>query len=304
MRQTVFARLLLPALAPGVYLLLCALAGALLGYPLVMALHGSVPLHVLIGYLAEGCLFIGMWPLSRRLGVRWADFGFPGGGRRFLQQVAIGFGLGAAMLGAHVLVLMALDIRILKPGDVLALDNILGAARRALSIGFPVALLEESLFRGLLLGSLVKSTTRWNAVLVCSLYFASLHFLKTDVRPEFAEVRWYTGFPVAFDAFLHLFGNIQPDTFVALFTAGLLLGVVRLLAPGNIGYCMGLHAGWVFVIKFSRSLTKINPDEPLIFLVGHYDGIIGYLAAGWMLVLVVGLLVSKRLANKWAMAGA
>jgi hypothetical protein len=68
--------------------------------------------------------------------------------------------------------------------------------------------------------------------------------------------------------------------------AGLLLALVRERA-GHIGWCIGLHAGWVLVIQASRRLTDVNDDSPLSFLVGDYDGIIGWLAALW-----IGLLMA------------
>lgn len=267
--------------------------GAVLGYPLVLALHGAMPLHVLIGRLSQACLFLGMWPIARHLALRKVDFGFPVGWGRLLKQVGLGWLLGVALLGTHALVLVLLDIRIGNPAKLASLNGVVNSGLKALWTGLAVACLEEPLFRGFLLGSLVKVTPRLAAMAICSLYFAVLHFLKTDIRPEFAEVRWYTGFPVAFDAFIHLFEKIQLDTFLALFGAGMLLALVRLWQPGYLGYCIGIHAGWVFVIKFTRSLTKANINEPWLFLVGQYDGVIGYLAAAWMAVLVLILLVFR-----------
>jgi LPXTG-motif cell wall-anchored protein len=48
---------------------------------------------------------------------------------------------------------------------------------------------------------------------------------------------------------------------------------------------VGLHAGWVFIIKFSKTLTDAAPPGAWSFLVGSYDGYTGYLAAGWMGIL-------------------
>ncbi len=288
---------LLAALAPAAYLLLCAGGGALLGYPLLLALHGSMPLHVLIGRCSQGLLFLGMWPITRRAGLRASDFGFPARLGAFFKQVGLGFGLGAAMLGLHALALVLLDIRVVNPERIASAAGVQRFALNALLTGFAVAFLEEPLFRGFLLGSLAKAMPKFAAVAVCSLYFAVLHFLKTGIRPEFAEVQWYTGFPVAFDAFTHLFQRIQFDSFLALFGGGVLLCLVRLMRPGNLGYCVGMHAGWVFVIKFTRSLTKGNPNESLGVLVGGYDGVIGYLSASWIAVLIVLLWVSNRTAR-------
>jgi membrane protease YdiL (CAAX protease family) len=289
MRTPSPANWLAPTLAPAAYLLLCALAGALLGYPLVLALHGAAPLHVVIGRLGQGLLFVGAWPLMRRLGMRFAEFGLGADWRRFLRQAGIGFGLGVAMLGLHALGLVLLDIRVINPERIASAQAILKSARNALLTGLAVAVVEEILFRGFLLGALAKAAPKAAAAAICSFYFAALHFLKPAFRPEFTDLHWYTGLQVTLDAFLRLPERIQPDAFLALFAAGLLLAAIRLMRPGNLGYCIGMHAGWVFVIKLARSLTWGNPNENLILLVSGYDGVIGYLSAGWTALLLAGL---------------
>ncbi|CAL1240350.1 CPBP family intramembrane glutamic endopeptidase [Candidatus Methylocalor cossyra] len=287
-------RWLLPALAPASYLLACAILGALLAYPLALALDGRVPLPVLVGRLTQGMLLIGMVAVLRRPPLRAVDLGFPSRPGRLLRQLLVGFGLGVAMLGLHVLVLVALDIRTVDLARLAAPARLWEGLWKALATGLAVAFLEEPLFRGLLLGGLVRATPRAFAVVVCSLYFAALHFLKTDLQPAFAELRWYSGVPLVLDAFRQWPARIQPDTFLALLSAGILLALVRLRRPGNLGYCIGLHAGWVFVIKATRAFTRANPEESLIVLVGHYDGVIGYLAAAWMALIIIVLVAVGR----------
>lgn len=283
---------------PAAYLLSCAFCGALLAYPLALLLHGSMPLHVLVGRLSQGFLFVGMVPVMRRVGLRWAEFGFPAPFWRVFQQVAVGFGCGALMLGLHALALVLLDIRVLNPEKIATAAQIQKTALNAFLTAIAVALAEEPLFRGFFLGVLRKAVPTLSAIAICSFYFASLHFLKTGFRPDFADIHWYTGFPVALDGFAQLPGRVRPDSFLALFTAGVLLAAIRLSGPGRLGYCIGMHAGWVFVIKFTRALTQANPDSALIFLVGGYDGVIGYLASAWMSLLILGLWVWHRVSER------
>jgi hypothetical protein len=77
------------------------------------------------------------------------------------------------------------------------------------------------------------------------------------------------------------------DSFVALILVGVFLGMVR-ERTGHIGWCIGLHAGWVFVIQVARYLTDGNDASPYAFLTGDYDGVIGWLAAGWLATLSAG----------------
>jgi hypothetical protein len=69
-----------------------------------------------------------------------------------------------------------------------------------------------------------------------------------------------------------------------LFAVGMFLSLVR-ERNGNIALALGLHAGWVMVIKVGQYLTALHPDAPLAQLVGSYDGIIGWLAAAWISLL-------------------
>ncbi len=78
------------------------------------------------------------------------------------------------------------------------------------------------------------------------------------------------------------------DSFVALLLVGIFLGLVR-RRTGHIGWCIGLHAGWVFVIQVARALTADDPTAPLAWLTGDYDGIIGWLAAVWIGALALWL---------------
>jgi len=82
-------------------------------------------------------------------------------------------------------------------------------------------------------------------------------------------------------AFIDLFEWRNLDSIVSLFLVGVLLALVR-EGRGQIGWCIGLHAGWVFVIQMTRKLTDGNAASGLAFLAGDYDGIIGWLAAVWI----------------------
>ena len=65
---------------------------------------------------------------------------------------------------------------------------------------------------------------------------------------------------------------------------GVLLGVVRLVT-GNIAACIGLHAGWVAVIYVVRETTLPNPASPAAWVMGDYDGFIGWMVLAWIPVI-------------------
>lgn len=76
------------------------------------------------------------------------------------------------------------------------------------------------------------------------------------------------------------------DSLTAVFAAGVLLALVR-ERTGHIGWCIGLHAGWIFVIQVTRRVTDVNSASDLAFWVGGYDDFIGWLAVAWIGALTV-----------------
>jgi membrane protease YdiL (CAAX protease family) len=282
------------AFGPLAYLVLCALLAAAAAYP-IFVFSGSDSdrfFRVLISRGAQVFLILGLVPVARWLRLGWADLGFR---RAFPRQWGLGFALGGMMLGLHVLGLAALDIRGFRDDVVPArLAAILG---KALATGVIVALLEELIFRGVLFAAVRKVSGPAAAVLISAAYYAGLHFLQSRWTGNPAEIGWTTGLRIVADGFAHL-AAMPPDSFLALFAAGLLLGLVRAAVPRSLGLCMGLHAGWVFVIKAAKPLTYTNPEARWSFLVGSYDHIIGYLSAGWLSVLIL-----LGLAGIWYSAG-
>lgn len=283
-------RMPLLMLVPIAYLLCCAFAAALLAYPLHFIMPKALSYQALVYKSAEIFMLLGVFFLGRWLGVGRAEMGLVGPVGPWLRQLGRGFGYGALMMGLHVALLLLINARIINH-DRLELARVLSLSYKGVLIGLGVAILEEPLFRGLLQGFLSRKTHGLIAVLVGAFYFAALHFLQTDIKPEFGKVSWASGFAMIGDAFAHL-GDIQPDSFLALFAVGALLGCVRLIVPNSgLSYCIGLHAGWVFILKATTPLTIINLYSPTVVLVSRYDGNIGYLSAAWSSLLTVWLAI-------------
>lgn len=277
--------------SPLLYLLACAFVAAALAYPLHFALPESVSYQTLVFKSAQVMMILGLLPLGYYLGMGRADVGLAGPAGLWLRQMARAFAYGAIMLGVHVTVLLLMSIRV-PYWDHLQWGRVVSLSWKGVLIGLGIATLEEPLFRGFLHGFLRRSAGRCNTVVVTAVFFAALHFLSTDLRPEYREVRWDTGFMLVADAFKNL-AHIHIDSFLALFVAGAFLGSVRLLSPANgLSYCMGLHAGWVFIIRASNPLTLPNLFSPLIYWVSSFDGNIGYFSASWT-ALLTALLAHK-----------
>jgi len=165
-----------------------------------------------------------------------------------LVVVLIGWASGAYFL--HV------DDKIKDVGKVLSI--IVGAVL----IGF----LEEALFRGLLFGSIRKSSGFWMAALISSLLFMAVHFAKPEpeVTPVYGD--WKSGL----EMFKHMFytGHHISHYFPFMLTL-FLMGVVLCLVyerQGSILMAVGLHTGWVIVIRLSGYYFNRDSNElPLLF---------------------------------------
>lgn len=281
-------------LLPLVYLAGCALLAALLAYP-AYRLVGTTDvstLRTLVSRGGQALLIAGLYPLWRWLRPPPGSFGLD---RTWPRQALVGFGLGAAMLGAHCVALMALEIRSPKPEGWPALPRLGAILATALGSGLAVAALEETLFRGAMLGLIRHRAGAATAILATAAYYAALHFLGSHWEEPAERVGLGTAFRIVADAFSRL--PLMPlDSFIGLFVAGIFLASVRVIVPRGLGYCYGLHAGWVFVIKTAKALTQPLPDARWAGLVGSYDRFVGTLSASWLIVLT-GLLWGLVLAR-------
>ncbi|HEX7417858.1 MAG TPA: CPBP family glutamic-type intramembrane protease, partial [Steroidobacteraceae bacterium] len=74
------------------------------------------------------------------------------------------------------------------------------------------------------------------------------------------------------------------DAFLALFAVGVLLAAIR-AATGNIAACIGLHAGWVWVMLLVRATSLPDTARRMSFLLSGFDGFVGWLVLAWTLVI-------------------
>jgi membrane protease YdiL (CAAX protease family) len=108
-----------------------------------------------------------------------------------------------------------------------------------------VPFIEETFFRGLVLGILLRCGRKLLSVLTVSALFAAVHFLKGSER-EPAIVTWTSGFQSIGDAFAG-FGDpmMLLSAFATLFLIGCILADARVLTR-SLWLPIGLHAGWIF----------------------------------------------------------
>jgi hypothetical protein len=158
----------------------------------------------------------------------------------------------------------------------------------SLLLALIISLIEEPLFRGILITGLSKKLPVALAIIVSAVYYAALHFLSNNnVVISAQDVHLFSGFTLLGGAFANVFNPIMLSSFLSLMTVGIFLGIVRTQIKTSLGLCIGCHACWVWQIKMSKSLFDTNMLSDYLYLVGSYDKIIGPLVTGWLIIEIV-----------------
>ncbi len=270
---------------PVVFLFLITCTATLAGYPIFIVLDGAFPLERVINRVTLLFLIISIYPLTKTFQYSANDLGFNGSIATLWKKGLYGFLFGLLILASVISVEIQLEIHKFVDLGLFSISSFTNLLFKALFSGLIIAFIEETLFRGLLFRFIQDRATPFIAIVLSALFFALLHFLKSGLPAEQSNATLLNGFEIVALSFANLVNPEIFDSFLALFFVGLFLAIVR-NQTGSIAHCIGLHASWVFLIKSSKALTDINNQSEWISLVGSYDGIIGYLVAGWLAILI------------------
>jgi uncharacterized protein len=272
-------------------MVLALAAIAVFSYPCWVLLHPyfNFPFHRMgerIGMLA---LLGGFVLLARRLGLAdRASLGYGLPRRAFVRELALGLILGVVTLTLVVGAMSVLGL--LDWSRLAALDaaTLLKLVVARFFSGLAVGFIEETFLRGAMQTGISRESGTPVAIALTAVVYAATHFFASYHIPP-AQVTAHSGVDLLLGT-LHAFA--QPaaiaDAFLALTAVGVLLGMVR-AATGNIAACIGLHAGWVWVILVVHELTQPRRDASLGFLLSRFDGFVGWLVFAWIVVLAVPL---------------
>jgi membrane protease YdiL (CAAX protease family) len=116
---------------------------------------------------------------------------------------------------------------------------------KVLLASITVPFIEETFFRGIVLGILLRTGRKYFSILAVSALFAAVHFLKAPERTS-AIVTWTSGF----NSIAHSFGRVgDPMTlasaFATLFVFGCILAVAR-VHTDSLWLPIGFHGGLIF----------------------------------------------------------
>lgn len=163
--------------------------------------------------------------------------------------------------------LWLLGVYLAHAGAYLPKANQVGFGKLVSKVFIPAlgaSVVEEWLFRGVLLGLWLRYAKPTMAVAGTSLLFAFLHFLSPPEGAVIADPGHpFSGFRLLGLILLH-FANplFFVAEFVSLVAAGVILSWAR-LKTGALWFPIGLHAGWIVAFKAYNQLYESVPGNAL-----------------------------------------
>ena len=217
------------------YALAVILLGAVLApwaFGLIHSHWPAIPFRRVFDRVLLIVALAGLWPMLRAAGIRSLPALGYARTPTWWRPALGGFAAGVGALGLCAVLL----------GQSTGWKtNIVGNLASALAVG----IIEETFFRGGIFGALRRGWPVWCAVAMSSVIYAVLHFCKPT---EPASISWLTGF-THLGLILQNFG--MQVNWIGLVTL-ILAGVILALAfawTNALYFSIGLHAGWVFMLK-------------------------------------------------------
>jgi len=132
---------------------------------------------------------------------------------------------------------------------------------KALAASVTVPFIEETFFRGIVLGVLLRTGRRYMSIFVASAIFSVIHFLKAPAQTS-TIVTWTSGFNSIAHSF-EQFGDVTMAgaAFMTLFLMGWILADACVLTR-SLWLPIGLHAGWIFG---SGTFSRVARQQMLAF---------------------------------------
>jgi hypothetical protein len=276
-------------------ILLAGVIGAAIAYPAfeLTSTFAGWAFHRVASRIAMLLLILELVWLCRHLNLttkRSLGYGLPW--RKFLK-VSVAWGaIGAATAAAGAVFLLATHLRVMDPEFTPSLVNVARIFAIGLSSGIAVALLEETVMRGAMHTAIERESGQWTSALLTAPLFAVLHFT-AKARIPAEEVGWASGFDLLARSFAPL-GHpaLVFDSLLAWLMVGLILSLTRVLT-GNIAVAIGLHAGWVLVLRMLQQGTAAGQAPAYSMWVGRFDGLLGYWLLPWGGVIAAALWLTR-----------
>ena len=190
-----------------------------------------------------------LWPLLRVSNVRGlVDLGLAPNSH---WRRDVGYGVLLSVIPLLICGALLMSLHVYSIRHVLVWPRLGKVVLAAISVPF----IEETFFRGIVLGILLRTGRKLPSVVTVSALFAAVHFLKgSEWQP--AIVTWTSGFQPIGDAFAG-FGDpmMVLAAFATLFLIGCILADARVLTR-SLWLPIGLHAGWIFASGMFSLLAR------------------------------------------------
>jgi membrane protease YdiL (CAAX protease family) len=210
-----------------------------------LAAHGYFPFLATVDFeryfhraLLAAALVL-LWPLFRSVQVRRMDDLALARNPNWSRDLFAGFLFAAVPLLCCGAVLIMSHVYSLQPTiSWLALAKIIPTAA-------VVPAIEETFFRGLILGILLRGSHRNMSIFVTSALYSIVHFLKAPEQTSII-VTWTSGFnSIAHSVAQFADPILLTASFTTLFLIGWILADAR-IRTRSLWLPIGLHAGWIF----------------------------------------------------------
>jgi membrane protease YdiL (CAAX protease family) len=275
-------------------LILAMVSGALLAYPAFELVAGAGWRFDRVASRVAMLVFaLELVWLCRHLNIRTkTDFGYGLPWRRFASQCLIWGVIGMLTAAGGAAFLLGTNLRALAPGFMPGVGAYAHLLLIGIGSGISVALIEESVMRGALHTAIARESGHLAAATLTATLFAILHFFaKARIAPN--ELAWYSGFDLLLRSFAPLAHPVLVlDSLLAWLVVFLILAGTRVLT-GNIAVAIGLHAGWVVVLRMLQEATTPTAAAQHSVWVGSFDGLLGYWMLPWGTAIAVALWLSR-----------
>jgi uncharacterized protein len=272
-------------------ILLAGLIGASIAYPAyeLTSTFSNWPFHRVASRIAMLVLAVLLAMLCRHLNLRQKrDFGYGLPWRRFIRVCLLWGAIGMVTAAAGAAFLLGTHLRVIDSGFVASAPSFARIFIIGLSSGLSVALVEETVFRGAMHSAVERESGPWVVALLTAPLFAVLHFF-AKARIPAADLGWGSGFDLLLLSFAPLgHPSLVLDSFLSWLVVGLVLSQTRVLT-GNIAAAVGLHAGWVVVLRMLQQSTTSGDAPAYSAWVGRFDGLLGYWLLPWGMAIAAAL---------------
>lgn len=133
---------------------------------------------------------------------------------------------------------------------------------RTLPAAILISVIEEGFFRAFLYKRLRRHYPLIAAGLLCSLIYASVHFISPVKTWSYDGFSVFAGFDYLWHVLLRMLSPGLLPAFFGLFLVGVVLCFV-MERTNSLFLCIGLHSGWVMILKVVKFSTIVDEAKVL-----------------------------------------